>query len=264
MFNRVMLTAVLTGLAASAASAADTYMNTTTVGNYGWNLVVVPDSGGRGSVMDRMWGTEAVMQFTNGNKDLTSRCWAAISTANYAGVSASSITSLKMRVYGIEGDGGAWQPPTFMLAFAKAPDNLSMRYAQWVPWADGTARASGSWQEYDAMTDGEWFIPWTGARYPTFAAMVAATPGLVLATDAQVTQMYGLASGAHSFNVGHFDWISNVNTYHDSARGVVDWFEVGVGGSATRFYLNEVPEPGTLAALAIGTCLIGIRRRRVA
>lgn len=262
MVKKVVLITLVAGLAASAASAADVSLYATDLSGTGWNTVVVPDSGGRGSVTDRLWGTEPVMQFTNGNKELTARCWAAISTDNYAGVAASQITSLKIRVYGIEGDGTAWQPPTFLFAFAKAPTSLSNRFAEWIPWADGTPRETGVWKEYDAMTDGQWSIPWVGGSYSTFAAMVAAYPDMYFANDTEVqTMMAGFAG--HSVSVGHFDWINNVNTYHDSARGVVDWFEVGIDGDVTKFYLNEVPEPASVALLAMGMAgLIGIRRRR--
>ena len=119
------------------------------------------------------------------------------------------------------------------------------------------------------MTDGQWYIPWTGARYSTFAAMLAATPTLVLASDAQLVTMSGaggIAPGAtgaaHSLNVGHFSWINEVATYHDSARGTVDWFEIGVNGNVTRFDLNDVPEPATLIALLTGMGLVCIRRTR--
>lgn len=266
MVRKAVFVVLMAGLAASAASAADISLYAADLSGTGWNTVVVPDSGGRGSVTDRTWGKKAdgvtdelVMQFTNGDKDKTARCWAAISTDNYAGVAASQITSLKIRVYGIEGDGTAWSPPTFLFAFARSPSSLSNRFAEWIPWADGTPRAPGAWMEYDAMTDGQWSIPWIGGSYSTFADMVAAYPEMYFANDTEVQAMMAGFAG-HSFSVGHFDWINNVNTYHDSARGVVDWFEVGIDGDVTKFYLSEVPEPATIGMLLLGLPLL--RRRR--
>ncbi len=266
MVRKLVVATLVAGFVASTAGAATIGMNVSQLGANGWNTVVKADSDGRGSVTDRVQAPSNGLQFTNGDNGKTTKCWAAISTANYAGVAASSITSLKMRVYGTEGDGSGWQPPTFMLAFAKAPTNLSNRYAWWLPWADGTPRAPGTWQEYDAMTDGQWYIPNTGGRYSTFAAMLAAIPAGVLASDAQIATMSadlgaGATGAAHSFNVGHFSYWNEVAAYHDSARGTVDWFELGVSGVTTRFDLNDVPEPGTLIALVAGG-LFCIRRKR--
>lgn len=268
MVRKLVVATLVAGFVASTAGAATIGMNVSQLGANGWNTVIKADSGGRGSVTDRSnWAGSNGIQFTNGDNGRTPKCWSAISTANYAGTAASSITSLKMRVYGTEGDGSNWQPPAFMFAFAKAPTNLSARYAWWLPWADGTPRVSGSWQEYDAMTDGQWYIPNANGRYSTFAAMVAATPTLVLASDAEIATMSadfgaGATGAAHSFNVGHFSYYNEVAAYHDSARGTVDWFEVGIAGNVTRFDLNDVPEPATLMALLTGMGLVCIRRNR--
>lgn len=271
MIGRGIFAVALSGLAASVASAATTYMNVGTLGNYGWNTVVIPDSSGRGSVTDRVQNGSNGLQFTNGNKELTSGTWAAISTPAFDGVRADAISALNIRVFGTEGDGSDWQPPAFMFAFKRSDTSLSNRYAWWIPWADGTPRAPGSWQEYNALTDGQWFIPNAGGasphfgRFNSFATMLSYYPDLKFANATEQATIGALPAGAHSFNLGYITspFSPNVQNYTDSARGTVDWFEVGIGGNITRYDLNDVPEPGTLAALAIGTCLIGIRRRRL-
>ncbi len=265
MVRRLLFVVLLIGLAASFASADTVYMNTAGLAANGWTAVVKADSGGRGAVADKLnlAGSNGI-QFTNGDKDKTSGCWAAISTASFADVAASSITSLKIRAYGTEGDGSSWQAPSFMFAFKKAPTNLSNRFAFWIPWSNETPRASG-WAEYDAMVDGSWYIPWIGGRYDTFAAMLAAYSTLTFTTDADLATMSaGFPAGGSSFNVGFFSQYSEVNSYYDSARGTVDWFEVGINGSVTRYDLADtapVPEPGSLVALVSLVGLFGIRRR---
>ncbi len=268
MLKQVLLTVVLAGLAASVAGAATIGMNTSQLGTYGWNSVVIADSGGRGAVGDRVQNGSNGIQFTNGDKDKTNSSTAMISTANYAGVAASSITALNIRVWGHEGDGSDWQAPMFVFPFQKAPGNLSNRYAFWIPWSDGVARAPQTWQTYNALTDGTWYVPNVGATFLTFASMLTAYPLMIFPTDTDLALMGKFPAGAHSFNVGYMDggvdWVNYVGKYSDSARGTVDWFEVGINGETTRFDLNDVPEPATLAILTIGMGLAGIRRRRLA
>jgi hypothetical protein len=50
--------------------------------------------------------------------------------------------------------------------------------------------------------------------------------------------------------------------YFTSARGYVDWFEVGVSGVVTRYDLGVVPEPGSLALFSFGLSLLAFRRRK--
>ena len=262
MMGKAFFVVLSMGIVATTVSAATVYMEVGNLGTYGWNTVVVQDTQPRGAVTNRVQTGSNGLQFTNGDWNKTQGCWAAISTANYAGVSASSITALNVRLWGHEGDGTDWQPPMLMFTFQKAPGNLSNRYAWWVPWSDGVARAPQTWQTLDALVDGSWVIPNVGGTYTTFAAMLAAYPDLLFPTEADLATMGGVPAGAHSFNLGFATspFGSSVKTYTDSARGTVDWFEVGISGSVTRYDLFDVPEPATMLMLALGG--LALRRRR--
>jgi len=96
------------------------------------------------------------------------------------------------------------------------------------------------------------------------SAPLAAWPNLTFATAADIASMDSASPNylGKSFGLGYAHWINEVSAYSDSARGLVDWFEVGVDGVTTRYYLNEVPEPGSILALAAGLVgFIGLRRR---
>jgi hypothetical protein len=264
MVRKVLVAVLLTGFVASVAGAATIYMDVSQLGTYGWDSVVIKDSSGRGDVNNRTDAGVDGIQFTNGDQNKTRGCAAVISTAAFAGVSASSITALNIRVYGTEGDGTNWQPPVFVFPFAKAPGNLSNRYAWWIPWTDGVARSPQTWQTYDALVDGTWYVPNVNVTKNTFAELLAAYPSMYFPSDADLATMGNFPAGAHSFNVGYvaggtaFD--AYVGKYSDSARGSVDWFEVGINGVTTRYDLG-VPEPATMGLLALGG-LAMLRRRR--
>lgn len=198
----------------------------------GWKVTVKEGPEPGASVTERLQdGTEG-FQFSPKRSSNDNRPWAGISTGNYAGIKASQITTLKIRSYGLEGDGTNWQPPTFQLVFQKAPDNPSRREAVWLPWIN-QPRLPGQWNEYDALTSGEWYIPWVGFRYASFAAMLAQYPDLMLVTDEMATS-FGVPSG-QSFNIAAGALYNETIQYFSSARGTVDWFEIGIDGDVTKY-----------------------------
>lgn len=257
-----ILTLLMVCCLATAASAATVNMPSPTQLPPGWSTVVIPDSAGRGAVANKNWGGVLTFQFTQGDRVKTTGCWSTLSTTNYDGVALSRITALNISLYGIEG-GESWQPPKFVFALKKTPTDWSNRFAEWIPWSDGTPKPSpAAWQTLDALVDGSWTIPWVSKTYSTMADMLANYPGLTFSNDAEIQlAMSGFAG--KSFNLGHANWIGATAPYNDDNRGVVDWFEVGVDGVNTMYDLNQVPEPGSLAALAVGLVgLAGLRRRR--
>jgi hypothetical protein len=112
---------------------------------------------------------------------------------------------------------------------------------------------------FNALTDGSWFCAWTGGYYTTWANMVAALG------DCQIGGLpnaYGAAWRGQAFSVGFGVYDSSNAKYNSDARGLVDWFDVGVGGQTTTYYLNEVPEPASVLALVTGLIgFVGLRRK---
>jgi len=63
--------------------------------------------------------------------------------------------------------------------------------------------------------------------------MLAAYPDMMLVTDATAAG-WDVPSG-QSFNVASGALYNEMNQYFSSARGVVDWIDVGIDGEVTRF-----------------------------
>lgn len=255
---------LLLAFAVSQAGAGTVFMKLADLPGNGWKVTAIagPEAGTSVSEKLNFAGANG-FQFSPKRSVNDSRSWAGISTGSFAGIKASQITSLKIRNYGIEGDGSVWQPPTFQFAFQKAPTNPSNRVAIWLPW-DGETRLPGQWNEIDAMTAGTWKIPWVGKTYTNFAAMLAEYPDLTFADDTVAATW--IPSG-QSFNVASGAVYNEMNQYFSSARGVVDWFEIGIDSSlasvtTTKYDLADVvPEPASLLSLALGAgSLIGMIR----
>lgn len=264
----LIIACVLFALAISAACADTVYMKTADLAANGWSAITKNSvSDPRATVQDKLnYGGANGIQFSPGRSGSNDWSWAGIGTSLFDGKTLASITSLKIRVYGAEGDGSVWQCPSFHFILAKAPGNLSNRFLTWVPWDDGTPRAPGQWNTYDAMTDGKWIVSWTGASYTTLAAAQAAIPLGYFANASEIATMYSSHPSNKAFNVMSGSWINNETQYFSSARGTVDWFEVGFNGVSTTYDLGDaapaVPEPGSIVALATGLVgLVGLRRR---
>jgi hypothetical protein len=244
-------------LALSASAYAGTvYMPSVSSLAPGWNMSVVADSSGRGSITNKATAGSNGFQFTLGDKDKTSGVRSILGTTSYDGVALSSITTLKARVMVIEGDGN-YQAPKFVLKLQKAIDNVSDRTLEWIPFSDGVTRVVNTWFDLDATVDGSWICPNTGATYLTLAAAQAAIPGGLITSSSTYWPLL-----PYGFSIGSNNWVSNVSTYNDNSRGVCDWFEVGINGVNTKYDLYDVPEPGALLALATGLIgFVGLRRR---
>ena len=253
-------------LSITAASAVD--MNLDTLGAYGWSTVITVDSSGRGGVFQKEgpYGGEPVGQkmfmFTEGNSGRATSPWSAITTPNYNGLHLSDITALSMKTSGFEGaDASNWQPPHFLVSFVNSGGNT--RCAEWLPWTDGIARNPGSsvdakFGTYDAMVDGSWFCAWSGLTFTTWADMIT---GLGDCTIVASTPGYGANWRGNGFSVGFGIYDSSNAKYNSDARGLVEYFDVGIDGTTTRF--NLVPEPGSLALLALGGTVLLLRRKGV-
>lgn len=266
MIRKAVLMVLVAGLAASAVSAGTVNMSLATMGAHGWDSVITVDSSGRGGIYEKVgpYGGEPagkyMFMFTEGSTNKSTNPWSAITTANYNGTTLSQITALTMRTSGFEGgDTSNFQPPHFILSFVNAGGNT--RCAEWMPWTDGIARDPGNsaaahFHTFDAMTDGSWFCAWTGGWYNTFADMVTALGGgsYIVATNAYGTSAWK----GNGVSVGFGVYDSSNAKYNSDGRGLVDYFEVGINGSTTRY--NLVPEPATIGMLLLGLPLL--RRRR--
>lgn len=254
---RVALLAIAIATLAVAVSADTVWIPTTTSLPTGWGISVVADSGGRGSVTTKALLGENGFQFTQGDANKTVGCRSILGTNNLAGLPLSSITALNIRLLYIEGDQSA-QAPKFILKLQKTPTDVSDRSLEWIPFSDGITKQTNVWMDLDAMVDGSWICPNVGTTYTTLAGALAAYPGLQFTSD---LTYYPLLT--YAFSVGHNRWVSNTNIYNDNNRGMVDWFEIGINGVTTRYDLADVPEPGSLIALAAGLVgFIGLRRRK--
>jgi len=237
-------------LSVAAVSAETVKLKLATMGSQGWSATVLQDSQPRGGVYEKDSGYYGMptpsFQFINGNKDRTSRCWGAISTASFDGKKVSQITALNITIVGIEGDqAGVWLPPHFVLALKQSSSGVVNRFVEWIPWSDGTARAEQTVKTYNAMTDGSWHCPSTGNTWSTTAAMLASFPDLTFATAAEIESMLSGFAGK-SFNLGYADWTSATHVYSDSSRGTVGSFDVGIDGVTTTYLLNQAEPAGPL------------------
>ena len=254
-------------LSITAASAGTVNMTLANMGDQGWTSVIIVDSSGRGGIYEKAgpYGGEPVgnnmFMFTEGSVSRASNPWSAITTTNYNGVTLSRITALAMRTSGFEGGSGYdndFQPPHFLLSFVNSGGNT--RCAEWFPWFNGIARDPGNSADakfgtYDAMVDGSWFCAWTGGTYPDWASMITAlTDCTIVAKPPGYSNWRG-----DGFSVGYGMYDSSNVKYNNDGRGLVDWFDIGIDGTTTRY--NLVPEPGSLALLALGGALVLLRRK---
>jgi PEP-CTERM motif len=252
------------GLSITAASAVD--MNLDSLGAYGWSTVITVDSSGRGGIFQKSgpYGGEPVGQnmfmFTEGSSTRATKPWSAITTPNYNGLLLSDITALDIKTSGFEGDNASnFQPPHFTISFLNAGGNT--RCAEWLPWTDGIPRTPGNsgaanFGTYNALVDGSWYCAWIGGTYNTWADMLTALGGGCYIVPSNA---YGTAWRGNGFSVGYSDYDSSVDKYNSGGRGLVEWFDIGIDGTTTTFYL--VPEPGSLALLALGGALVLLRRK---
>ncbi len=254
---------VAAALAASVASAGAVNLTLDNLAANGWKATAAPvyqTTLNASVTQTEDYGAGNFRFYTGPMNTAWMFQWAGLSTDAFAGKTLASITSVKIRNYGVSGDNvNNWQPPTFTWIVDKGDSN--QRCIQWKPWANGNAREAGVWHEYDAATTGQWLVEETGVYYNSLAALKAALPNAYFEYTAELPTDWGYAS-QQAFNVGNCPLYDGDRAWFSNARGYVNWFEVGVSGVVTRYELGVVPEPGAFALLALGFALVALRRRK--
>lgn len=143
--------------------------------------------------------------------------WAGISTDAFAQIPLASITSVKIRTFGVSGDNASsWQPPTFRWVLDTGFMN-NKRSILWQPWANGNNREPGVWHEYDCATTGQWFVEELNVRWNSLAALKAAMPAATFERTDDLTPDWGCLSG-HGFNVGNCPIFDEGRVWFGGAR----------------------------------------------
>ena len=182
--------------------------------------------------------------------------WAGLGMDAFQGRMVSSITVFKLRTNGFEGDGTAWEPPSVYLGLSK--DGTNQRSLRYLPYASTSRGTSWNYYEYDLMSPtSKWYSKIDGTIKTGWAGVLGVSATLQF--DNTVTTPL---PGGNSFNVFNGCSQNGEIAYGSSARGMVDWVEIGFAGEESTIYDFVVPEPGSLLALATGLIgFIGLRKR---
>lgn len=264
---RVVLAALVLLAFATAASAVEVRISQSNYANLGWKITLRDGGAEPGQAVQWQQRTTTVPPGVEGlhcspKKSLPNQLsWAGLSAQLFEGVWINDITHLKIRTAGFEGDGTSWEPPSLYLGLTNVAGtgNRSIRALPYASFGRGTA---WTYYEYDLLSPNtKWFCYIDAVVYTGFAGVQGKWGNLRFA-PASLLQGSQIWSG-QNFNVFDGCALNQEITYGSSARGMVDWVEIGFSDGSFYKFDFVVPEPGSMLALAAGLVgFIGLRRRK--
>lgn len=262
---------VVLALAATTAYAATERVSESNFAANGWTRTIVNGGLQSGAACGFRSDSNTVPAYVEGlhpspkSSDSTHLSWAGLGKNIVAnGTKLSTVTYLRIRTAGWEGDGASWEAPSICLNTYKDA-GLNPRVIRFLPYRSYGGRptspdATPDFVEYDAMSaSAQWYNQGDGSIKTGWANVLAINAGMNFYSNPAGTVL----PGNMQLNAFSGALQSNDVPFASSARGTIDWIDIGFAGVGTTRYDFVIPEPGSLLALATGLIgFLGLRKRR--